>query len=379
MKMPLNQQAEAISSFLGEPEWIRAKRLQAVQLLQKRKGRGEVEGFRMEKGDVSVSAECEGRCRVLSFEEAISEGNALKEQLSRPFDRQAPDNYLLSFALFTDAAVVACGEGKNKARIRYSGRPSEYFAWFFLFEDAAEAEIIFESTIQSDVSDCRSFFVGQKAKLELAMIHQEAEASKIEIANVFLLGKTSQVKIFDFDLGASERLHKEVIFQEKEESRCERHGLSVMAGKQNFKKEIQINHLARNTFSRTNLKHICSGSSNSYVEGKVFISQDAEDADAFFLARSLLASSQATSKLSPQIFVHNNQVNASHGSSVFSFDPDWLFYLQSRGLPEIEAKKAVIEGFGMEILGKASQFVFKNAETKILEKIELACKEVEYD
>ncbi|MEM4554349.1 MAG: SufD family Fe-S cluster assembly protein [Candidatus Anstonellaceae archaeon] len=377
MKVPLSQQAEAISSFLGEPEWMLSKRLQAVQLLEKMKGSGEVEGFRMERGKAQIKAECEGPCKVLSFEETISAGNALKEQLERHFERQFPESYLLSFALFTDAAIAAFGKGKSKAKISCHGNPPEYFAWFFLVEDGAEAEVVLESTVSCSVSECRTFFIGDEAGLEFAALHNESGGCSIETADVYRLGKQSRAKIFDFDLGASEKQHQEAIFQEKQGSKCERYGLSVMAREQTLKKDLRISHLAKDTFSRANVKHICFGSSKSTLEGKVHIAQEAEGADASFVAKSLLASSEASCRLSPQIFVHNNQVNASHGSAVSTFDQEQLFYLQSRGLPEKEAKKMLIEGFGAEILGKASSFAFKHIEKMVYGKIAVACKEAE--
>lgn len=53
----------------------------------------------------------------------------------------------------------------------------------------------------------------------------------------------------------------------------------------------------------------------------------------------------------PNLEIENGDiVGAGHASSVGRFDDEELFYLQSRGIPEIEARKLVVRGFFGELV-----------------------------
>ena len=53
----------------------------------------------------------------------------------------------------------------------------------------------------------------------------------------------------------------------------------------------------------------------------------------------------------PNLEIENgNIVGAGHASSVGRFDDEELFYLESRGIPEQEARKLVVRGFFGELV-----------------------------
>lgn len=53
----------------------------------------------------------------------------------------------------------------------------------------------------------------------------------------------------------------------------------------------------------------------------------------------------------PNLEIENgNIVGAGHASSVGRFDDEELFYLESRGIPEKEARKLVVRGFFGELV-----------------------------
>jgi Fe-S cluster assembly protein SufD len=87
--------------------------------------------------------------------------------------------------------------------------------------------------------------------------------------------------------------------------------------------------------------------------GGVHIGKEAPGSDTHLLAKSLLLSGQASARIVPQLFVHNDSVSAGHGSVIAPMDGEELFYLQSRGVGEQEAKKLVLQGFLGEHLKKS--------------------------
>jgi Fe-S cluster assembly protein SufD len=47
-----------------------------------------------------------------------------------------------------------------------------------------------------------------------------------------------------------------------------------------------------------------------------------------------------------------DDVRCSHGATVGRIDNDQTFYLESRGIPKLEAAKLVVEGFFDEIMNR---------------------------
>ncbi|MCI1983954.1 MAG: Fe-S cluster assembly protein SufD [Bifidobacteriaceae bacterium] len=85
--------------------------------------------------------------------------------------------------------------------------------------------------------------------------------------------------------------------------------------------------------------------------GNALIQPSAPGTDSYELNRNLVLTPGAIADSEPNLEIENgNIVGAGHASSVGRFDDEELFYLQSRGIPEIEARKLVVRGFFGELV-----------------------------
>ena len=57
--------------------------------------------------------------------------------------------------------------------------------------------------------------------------------------------------------------------------------------------------------------------------------------------------------------IYADDVKCSHGSSSGSIDSDSIFYLRSRGIPEQDAKRMMIQGFLNEVIDKVQNETIK--------------------
>jgi Fe-S cluster assembly protein SufD len=62
----------------------------------------------------------------------------------------------------------------------------------------------------------------------------------------------------------------------------------------------------------------------------------------------------------PELEIYADDVKCSHGSSSTSLNKDELFYLMARGIPEVQAKRLIVQGFLSEVIEKISDENFKN-------------------
>ncbi|VVB99735.1 Uncharacterised protein [uncultured archaeon] len=353
-KFPLGQTAREVSAFLGEPEWLLRARLDAVALLEKRNGSAEISGFRMAKGKMTVKHKLDGDAVLLTVPEALKRGNALREQMGRPLTGKEPDSYLLSLALFTDARVVAVPAGRPAdISLEICGKPPEYFAFFFLFADNAEASVIAKTSFANNAEECRALVLGKGASVQFFSLQGNGKKSDSSLGLCARQAEESSLKFLNANFGGSETKDGFAFLQEGRGSRCEHYEVSLAQGKQRYLKESNHFHLAPKTYSRSFFKYATADESQVRVDGKVTIAHGAPGSDTHLLSKSLLLSGKSVSHVVPQLFVHNDDVIAGHGSAMAPLDGEELFYLRSRGIDEQESKRLVLQGFLRELPSKA--------------------------
>lgn len=85
--------------------------------------------------------------------------------------------------------------------------------------------------------------------------------------------------------------------------------------------------------------------------GNALIQANAYGTDSYELNKNLVLTPGAIADSEPNLEIENGDiVGAGHASSVGRFDDEELFYLQSRGISEREARKLVVRGFFAELI-----------------------------
>ncbi|MFH1750459.1 MAG: SufD family Fe-S cluster assembly protein [Candidatus Micrarchaeota archaeon] len=114
---------------------------------------------------------------------------------------------------------------------------------------------------------------------------------------------------------------------------------------QKFNITSDLTHIGKDTIGKVAAKGVFKDSSKGLFKGMVRIGKDAKNASSYLAGHSILLSKNASSDANPSLQIETNEVKATHSASVSQIDELQLFYLQSRGIHENEAKKMVVEGF----------------------------------
>ncbi len=141
-------------------------------------------------------------------------------------------------------------------------------------------------------------------------------------------------------------------------------GLSAVSDSGQSHIHVEMNHMAPSCYSKQLFKQVLADRSRSSFTGKIHVMKPAQKTEAYQLNRSLLLSDDAITYTKPGLEIFADDVKASHGATVAQIDDEQKFYLQSRGVPEEEAKLLLTQGFCGEILDKIS-----------LESLEKKCRE----
>lgn len=131
-----------------------------------------------------------------------------------------------------------------------------------------------------------------------------------------------------------------------------------------------VDHIAPNCVSRVTYKGALQGKGSHTVwVGDVLIRESAVGTDTYELNRNLLLTDGARADSVPNLEIETGKIEgAGHASASGRFDDEQLFYLQSRGISEHDARRLVVRGFLNEVIQKIG---IEEVETRLRDAIEL--------
>ncbi len=98
------------------------------------------------------------------------------------------------------------------------------------------------------------------------------------------------------------------------------------------------------------MKNVLTGRSRGVFQGTIEVARVAQKTDGYQMNQALLLSPDAEIDSKPELEIYADDVKCSHGATVGELDPEQLFYLRSRGIPEAEARAMLVRAFLAEAL-----------------------------
>src|SRR6266513_4428011 len=122
-------------------------------------------------------------------------------------------------------------------------------------------------------------------------------------------------------------------------------GLYLLAGQQHADHHTTIDHAADHCESHEYFNGVLDDKARGVFTGRIIVRPGAQQTDSKQTNNNLLLSGQAHADSQPQLEIYADDVKCTHGSTVGPLDPRALFYLQSRGVGEHEARRLLTYGF----------------------------------
>ncbi|RCJ23377.1 Fe-S cluster assembly protein SufD [Nostoc sp. ATCC 43529] len=195
-------------------------------------------------------------------------------------------------------------------------------------------------------------WLGENAEVSHTRVEREG-------AEAFHIGKTAIAQSRDsrytchaITFGAKLSRHNLEVLQTGEQTQTTLNGLTMISGKQlaDTHSAIALNY----PYGTSKQLHKCivGDRAHAVFNGKVFVPKPAQLTDAAQLNRNLLLSSKARVDTKPQLEITADNVKCAHGATVSQLEDDEIFYLQSRGIDENDARKLLINAFAAEIINQ---------------------------
>ncbi len=128
-----------------------------------------------------------------------------------------------------------------------------------------------------------------------------------------------------------------------------------------------MDHASPHSRSRQLFKNVVGGRGRVVNQGRVIVREGSVKSDSHQVFRALLLSPHAEADAKPELEIFADDVLCGHGTAIGALDPDALFYLRSRGIPEEEAKLVLIRAFLAEAIGDIADEAIRNSVWRELE------------
>jgi Fe-S cluster assembly protein SufD len=162
------------------------------------------------------------------------------------------------------------------------------------------------------------------------------------------LATASRLSSFALLLGGRTVRHEIAVCSEGESSRCDLNGAFLLSGRQEANVLTTVDHAAPGGETRENFRGVATGRAHGAFQGRITVRPGAQKVDAHQLSRNLVLSPRAAIDTKPELEISADDVKCSHGAAVGDLDEAALFYLRARGIPNVEARRMLIEAFVRE-------------------------------
>lgn len=145
-------------------------------------------------------------------------------------------------------------------------------------------------------------------------------------------------------------------------------GLALTDKDQHCDNYTSIEHANPACHSNQIFKNILDDNSTGAFTGRIHVMPGAVKTEAYQRNNSVLMTKAARMNTKPQLVIDNDDVKCSHGATVGQINEEALFYLQTRGINEKEARLMLMFAFAHEVLANIRVEQLRQSIDKLVNK-----------
>ena len=282
----------------------------------------------------------------------------------------ARDNpvYQLNSAFMADGAVIRVESGaavEKPIHLRFVNSGAQPFATatrvLVVVGDGASVTLL-ESHEGPDGLSYQSngvveFVVGERATVRHVRFNAEGADALALSTLTARLGANVSFNTMNVVTGASVSRHQVFLTFAGENATARVDGAGLLKRRQHADATLLVDHAVPHCVSRELYKTVLDDESTGVFQGKIVVRPHAQKTDGAMKSDTLLLSDGASMNNKPELEIFADDVVCGHGATCGALDEELLFYLRSRGLPQPEAERLLLQAF----LGQAIETVENEA------------------
>jgi Fe-S cluster assembly protein SufD len=254
-----------------------------------------------------------------------------------------------------DSAIVISIDRPLDEPVFLTGKGTGGTAYGHLVVDVAphaSAVVVIDHVGAATYAANAEFNIGDGAQLTVVSV-QDWDDTAIHVeAQAACVGRDARFRHVSVTFGGSAVRISPTVRYAGPGGDAELYGLYFVDAGQHIDQRILIDHDQPQCRSRVVYKGALQGEDARAVwTGDVLIRPQGNGTDTYELNRNLLLTDGARADSVPNLEIETGDVRqAGHASATGRFDDEQLFYLQSRGIPPLIAKRMVVRAFFAEVI-----------------------------
>jgi len=276
-----------------------------------------------------------------------------------------------AWAAATEALKLSLTGEATAPAVLTVNNPGKDSAAHIIIESATHSHgtVILDHIGSGTLGEVVEVIVGDESSLTIVSIQDWADDAIHTSAQFARLGRNAKLKHIVISLGGKTvRVTPNAEFTGTGGD-AELLGMYFADAGQHLEHRSYVDHAVANCKSRVTYKGALQGDNAHTVwVGDVLIRKAAEGTDTYELNRNLLLTDGARADSVPNLEIETGEIEgAGHASASGRFDDEQLFYLQARGIDELDARRLVVRGFLNEVI---QQIGIESLEERLNNSIE---------
>lgn len=266
----------------------------------------------------------------------------------------------LNSAYLRDGFVIDIPAGirvEMPITILHQGMDDNYTSSRLIIRVQENAELALEENQNGEGEYWKNFVTDIELKQGAKMVHLRLQDETLESVESqytrVRAGKDASYYAFSLNMGGALTRYQAHAELTGPGAHVSFDGLHLLEGSQHSDTTILVEHQAPHCTSNQFYRNLIADKAHGVFQGKVHVYEDAQKTDGYQLSNTLLLSEQAHMDTKPELEIYADDVQCSHGATTGQIDEEPLFYLRSRGLSEMQARRLLVEAFIAEVMDKA--------------------------
>ena len=250
--------------------------------------------------------------------------------------------------------ILITGEERQTVIVKRNAFTQEATAAHTVVEAAPQTEalVIFENSGSAHLTETVEIVVGAGANITVVSIQEWNEDAIHLASHNATVGRDGNLQHIVVSLGGKIVRVNPSIHLDEQGANGESYGAYFADAGQHLEHQVYMDHNAPNTRSRVAYKGALQGvGARAVWIGDVLIRRVAAGTDSYEENRNLTLTEGTRADSIPNLEIETGDIEgAGHASTTGRFDDEHIFYLQSRGISEDDARKLVVRGFLFEVI-----------------------------
>lgn len=211
-------------------------------------------------------------------------------------------------------------------------------------------------------------YAGKNSRLEIYELEESTEKT-VRLSSLYLRQERgSEVLIEGMTLFNGVTRNEYHCHFKGERSLLRLMGLGIEDKTRQLDTYSRVDHTVGECVTDEMFKYVVDDEAKGAFAGLIKVERGAAKTEAYQSNRNIVGSETARMYSKPQLEIYDDDVKCSHGCTVGQLDENQVFYMQTRGIPENEAKLLLKQAFMADIIDKVSIPSLRDRLKSLVEK-----------